>query len=92
VVVSLITLDRNRQSAQKRMSLVLGDQPYHNLIVTLDFEPEAYHITLLQNKGRLVGVDGNTVQLRKVSNEDLMSLSRLTWVNTLEIWIDGGSQ
>ncbi len=90
-IIAVTTLIRANQSAQKLAALQLDDAPYHDLVVTLDFEPETFHITLLQGKGRLVGIDGNTVQLRKVSNEDLSDLSHLTWVNTLNIWTEGDS-
>ena len=54
--------------------------------ITLDFPPERFHQLLLQDKGRLVGVRGNVVEMMDVSPAALRDIARHYWVASVERW------
>jgi hypothetical protein len=51
-----------------------------NVLVTLPFPPERFHIQKLQQLGRVSGTRGNSVQMRGVNRADLKTLARPFWV------------
>jgi hypothetical protein len=53
------------------------------VVVTLDFVPEEFHMTRLQQAGRLLGVDGRTVRLADVTPAAVTELAREYWVNAI---------
>jgi hypothetical protein len=54
--------------------------------ITLAFAPERFHQTLLQDKGRLVGVKGSTVFMKDVAPAAVKSLARNYWVESIDRW------
>lgn len=55
-----------------------------DVLVTLAFPPERFHIQKFQKLGRVSGTDGNSVQVRGVNRADLNRLARPFWVARLE--------
>jgi hypothetical protein len=54
--------------------------------ITLAFAPERFHQVLLQQKGRLVEVRGNTVFMKDVAPAALRSIARNYWVEAVARW------
>ena len=54
--------------------------------ITLAFAPERFHQVLLQEKGRLVEVRGNTVFMKDVDPNALRSIARNYWVESVARW------
>jgi len=54
--------------------------------ITLAFAPERFHQVLLQEKGRLVEVRGNTVFMKDVDPRALRSIARNYWVESIARW------
>ena len=50
------------------------------IAVTLNFAPEQFHMTMLQQVGRMVGVQGDTIHLADVPAMDARMLAREYWV------------
>lgn len=62
-----------------------------DLVVTMDFEPEPYHLERLRRLGTVAGRyegDESKVRLLRVEEEDLRQLSRITWISHLDV-LDG---
>ena len=57
-----------------------------NYRITLDFAPERFHQLVLQDKGRLVEVRGNTVFIMDVAPDALRDIARRYWVASIERW------
>lgn len=60
-----------------------GRAPYE---VTLRFAPEAFHITRLQQAGRLIEVKGSGVFLMDVPEEAIRAIARNYWVADIRPW------
>jgi hypothetical protein len=58
--------------------------PKVNLLVTLAFPPERFHVLAFQKYGRVSGTQDNTVELRGVNKADLTSVARPYWVIKVE--------
>jgi hypothetical protein len=54
--------------------------------ITLDFPPERFHQLFLQDKGRLVGVHGNVVDMMDVEPGALRAIARRYWVDSIARW------
>jgi hypothetical protein len=54
--------------------------------ITLDFPPERFHQLLLQEKGRLVGVHGNVVDMMDVEPGALRDIAEHYWVASVARW------
>lgn len=52
--------------------------------VRLDFPPERFHTLFLQQYGRVMGVEGNHVDLRSVRPESVDALARVYWIDWIE--------
>jgi hypothetical protein len=61
-----------------------------NVLVTLPFPPERFHIQVFQNHGRVSGADDNTIEVRGVKRADLNALARPYWVQRVEPLKEGG--
>jgi hypothetical protein len=59
------------------------------VVVTLDFVPEEFHMTRLQEAGRLLGVDGRTVRLADVTPGAVTDLAHEYWISAIRR--DGGA-
>ena len=55
-----------------------------DVLVTLDFPPERFHIQKFQQIGRVSGTSGNSVQVRGVNRAELSALARPFWVERVE--------
>ena len=58
--------------------------PKVNVLVTLAFPPERFHVLAFQKFGRVSGTQDNTVELRGVNKADLPAVARPYWVIKVE--------
>lgn len=58
--------------------------PKVNVLVTLAFPPDRFHVLAFQKFGRVTGTESNTVELRGVHKADLPSIARPHWVVKVE--------
>ena len=61
-----------------------------NILVTLPFSPERFHVQLLQTYGRVSGTQDNAVEVRGVKRADLATIARPYWVRRVEPLPPGG--
>lgn len=55
-----------------------------DLLVTLPFPPERFHILVFQRFGRISGTSGNTAEVRGVKLKAVSDLARYYWVRKVE--------
>jgi hypothetical protein len=55
-----------------------------DLLITLPFPPERFHIMLFQRYGRVSGTSENTAEVRGVKLQEVTSLARYYWVRRVE--------
>jgi hypothetical protein len=55
-----------------------------NILVTLPFPPERFHVLVLQRFGRVSGTENNSVEVRGVRSTDLTAVARPYWVRRVE--------
>ena len=63
----------------------LAREPFVNVVVTLGFAPEEFHIRLFQTHGVVSGVRGTTVLLNRVPAQDVARIARYYWVRRVTI-------
>ena len=61
-----------------------------NILITLPFPPERFHVQLFQTYGRVSGTQNNAVELRGVKRADLTTVARPYWVTRVEPLQPGG--
>ena len=61
-----------------------------NILVTLPFPPERFHVQLFQTYGRVSGTQENAVEVRGVKRADLTTVARPYWVTRVEPLLPGG--
>src|SRR5262249_24324440 len=61
-----------------------------NILVTLPFPPERFHVQQFQIFGRVSGTRDNAVEVRGVQRADLAALARPYWVKRVEPLPPGG--
>ena len=61
-----------------------------NILVTLPFPPERFHIQMFQTYGRVSGTQDNAVEVRGVKRADLAAVARPYWVTRVEPLPPGG--
>jgi hypothetical protein len=61
-----------------------------NILVTLPFPPERFHVQLFQTFGRVSGTQDNAVEVRGVKRADLTSIARPYWVRRIDPLTPGG--
>ena len=61
-----------------------------NILITLPFPPERFHIQLFQAYGRVSGTQQNAVEVRGVKRADLTTVARPYWVTRVEPLQPGG--
>jgi hypothetical protein len=61
-----------------------------NVVVTLSFPPERFHIEHFQALGRVSGTDGPTVEVRGVPPANLRAMARPFWVRRVDPLNQGG--
>ena len=69
----------------------LARQPFVNVVVTLGFAPEEFHIRLFQTHRVVSGVSGTTVLLNRVPAEDVARIGRYYWVRRVTLQRVNGS-
>ena len=78
-----------RISAARRIgpdvARALAREPFVNVVVTLGFAPEEFHIRLFQTHGVVSGVRGTTVLLNRVPAQDVARIARYYWVRRVTI-------
>jgi hypothetical protein len=62
-----------------------------NILVTLPFPPERFHLLVFQQHGRVSGTRDNAVEVRGVRTVDLKSVARPYWVRRVEPLPTGGN-
>lgn len=55
-----------------------------NILVTLPFPPEQFHVIAFQRYGRVSGTQDNSIEVRGVNKADLLLLARPYWVAKVE--------
>lgn len=63
---------------------VARDRRRVDIVATLRFPPERFHIEQFQKLGRVSGTDGPRVEVRGVRPDDLERLARPFWVVRIE--------
>jgi hypothetical protein len=66
---------------------ITGELPQRrrvDVVVTLPFAPERFHITRFQEFGRVSGTNGNAVEVRGVLRSEIEKLARPYWVKRVE--------
>jgi len=58
--------------------------PRVDVLVTLPFPPERFHVLIFQQYGRVSGTQDDSVEVRGVRQADLRSLARPYWVKKVE--------
>ena len=61
-----------------------------NILVTLPFAPERFHVIVFQRYGRVSGTQDNTIEVRGVRIADLNAVARPYWVTRVEPLPTGG--
>ncbi len=61
-----------------------------DLLVTLPFPPERFHIQKFQELGRVSGTTSHSVEVRGVNRADIAALARPYWVRRVEPLPTGG--
>jgi hypothetical protein len=68
----------------------LGEKPATvNVLVTVKFPPEEFHVRLFQQVGNMRGVEGSTATLHGVTPANVRYLARHYWVRTIHLAPDG---
>jgi hypothetical protein len=67
-----------------------ADRPRVNVLVTLAFPPERFHVLALQRFGRVSGTENNSVEVRGVRQQDLNAVARPYWVRSVGPMEEGG--
>ena len=61
-----------------------------NILVTLPFPPERFHVQRFQTYGRVSGTQENAIEVRGVKRADLTTVARPYWVTRVEPLQPGG--
>ncbi len=61
-----------------------GEGEKVNVLVTLPFMPERFHVVALQRWGRVSGTEDRQIELRGVQRADLTAVARPYWVTRVE--------
>ncbi len=65
-------------------------RPRVNVMVTLSFPPERFHVLEMQRFGRVSGTEDNSVEVRGVRQNDLNAVARPYWVRRVGPMEEGG--
>ncbi|HZA01961.1 MAG TPA: hypothetical protein VE665_06740 [Hyphomicrobiaceae bacterium] len=61
-----------------------------DILVTLPFPPERFHVQVFQAYGRVSGTQENAIEVRGVNRVDLAAVARPYWVRRVEPLPTGG--
>jgi hypothetical protein len=67
-----------------------AERPRANIVVTLPFPPERFHVLYFQRYGRVSGTQDNSIEVRNVRQADLNAVARPYWVRRVEPLPTGG--
>ena len=67
-----------------------AERPRANILVTLPFPPERFHVLYFQRYGRVSGTQDNSIEVRNVRQADLTAVARPYWVRRVEPLPTGG--
>lgn len=67
-----------------------ADRPRANILVTLPFPPERFHVLFFQRYGRVSGTQDNAIEVRGVRQAGLTAVARPYWVRRVEPLPTGG--
>ena len=59
-----------------------------DILVTANFPPEEFHISIFQELGSMRGVDGSTAALYTVTPANVRVLSRYYWIRKIDLVAD----
>ena len=71
-------------AAPQKIAGLAGESAKVNVLVTLSFPPERFHVQRLQTLGRVSGTQENAVEVRGVKRSDLTTVARPFWVRRVE--------
>jgi len=71
-------------AAPQKITGLAGASEKVNVLVTLPFAPERFHVQRFQTYGRVSGTQDNAVEVRGVKRTDLTTLARPYWVRRVE--------
>lgn len=71
-------------AAPQKITGLAGESVKVNILVTLPFPPERFHVQRFQTYGRVSGTQDNAVEVRGVKREDLRTVARPYWVTRVE--------
>jgi len=74
---------------QKVVNFASGPEKV-NVLITLPFPPERFHVQRFQAYGRVSGTQDNAVEVRGVKRADLTTVARPYWVTRVEPLQPGG--
>ena len=77
-------------AAPAKIAPFAGDRERLNVLATLPFPAERFHVLVFQGYGRVSGTAGNTVEIRGVRKGDLRAIARHYWVRRVEPLPQGG--
>ena len=77
-------------AAPQKIAGLAGQSEKVNILVTLSFPPERFHVQRFQNYGRVSGTQENAVEVRGVKRSDLSTVARPYWVRRVEPIPPGG--
>jgi hypothetical protein len=61
-----------------------GNEPV-DVVLSLPFAPEQFHVKLLQRYGTVSGVQSNTVIVRRVPPDKLKELGKSYWIERIDL-------
>jgi hypothetical protein len=77
-------------AAPQKIVGLAGESEKVNILVTLPFPPERFHVQRFQTYGRVSGTQENAVEVRGVKRTDLTTVARPDWVRRVEPLHPGG--
>src|SRR5690349_18866585 len=77
-------------AAPQKLANFTGGTGKVNVLITLPFPPERFHIQVFQTYGRVSGTQENAVEVRGVKRADLTTVARPYWVTRVEPLLPGG--
>ena len=77
-------------AAPQKIANFAGSSEKVNILVVLPFEPERFHVQMMQTYGRVSGTQEKSVEVRGVKRADLTTIARPYWVKRVEPLQPGG--
>jgi hypothetical protein len=77
-------------AAPQKIANFAGSSEKVNILVVLPFEPERFHVQMMQTYGRVSGTQEKSVEVRGVKRADLTTIARPYWVTRVEPLQPGG--